>query len=218
METLVENKTINTFKNETSESPSPFYTTDDQMFYKNKLISVEDIIHTKDCSDEHGEDFGKHFSIYKPTIEYILTFEDQYGNTHSLTCDSKPKKIDELFYYIIEDNHVVYITHETDKASLMDFINIDEHERYAGISNEEPFFINHHESISFLLIVSLLATTLLTFLGFTLGGYKFVLLGLVGLPIVLVSGMVVDIKTHAFYRERNKLFADKKEALLNTFE
>lgn len=218
MEKLLENKIINTFENETSTGPVPFYTKNDQLFFKNKLISVEEIIHTKDCSDEHNEEFRKHFSIYKPAIEYILTFEDQYGNTHSMTCNSKPKKIDEMFYYIIEDNHVVYITHETYKASLMDFINIDEHERYTGISNEEPFFINHHEPISFLLIVSLLATTLLTFFGFPLGGYKFFLLGLVGLPIVLVSGIVVDIKTHAFYRERNKLVADKTEALLKTFE
>ena len=125
METLLENKTINTFENETSREPAPFYTKNDKTFYKNKIISVEEIIYTKDCSDERNGEFRKHFSIYKPTIEYILTFEDQYGNTHSFTCDSKPKKIDDLFYYIIEDNHIAYIAHENDKESLKDFIGIE---------------------------------------------------------------------------------------------
>lgn len=225
METLLENKTINTFENEISREPSPFYTKESQMFYKNKLVSVEEIIYTKDCSDERKAEFKKHFSIYKPIIEYVLTFEDQYGNAHSFTCDSKPKKIDDLFYYIIKDNHIAYITHETDKASLKHLIDLDDIDDtdYDKITHKMfklgRFFDEYYETISFLCLI-ICASILPLFLGgLIFCNVAIFLLGIAALPgLIILDNYFIKKSLQFFYDKKDQIISDKKEALLNTFE
>lgn len=225
METLLENKTINTFENEISREPSPFYTKESQMFYKNKLVSVEEIIYTKDCSDERNGEFNKHFSIYKPTIEYVLTFEDQHGNTHSFTCDSKPKKIDDLFYYIIKDNHIAYIAHETDKASLKNFIDLDDIDDadYDKVTNKMfklgRFFDKYYEPISFLCLIICASILPLVFGGLIFCNISIFLSGIAALPgLIILDNFFIKKGLRFFYDKKEQIISDKKEALLNTFK
>lgn len=223
METLLENKTINIFENEISESPSPFYKTENQKFYKNRLVSVEELIHTKDCSDERNGEFRKNFSIYKPTIEYLLTFEDQHGNTHSFTCDSKPKKIDDLFYYIIKDNHITYIAHENDKESLKDFIGIEHDDAdYNKVSDKifklGIFFDNNDEPMFLLFLIAYFSGLVLMVCGLSFKILTPFLLGLAVMPLLYLAKNFTTKCIRFFYNKKEQIISDKKEALLNTFE
>lgn len=225
METLVENKTVNLFEDKTSDTPSPFYKKDDQMFYKNRLVSVEEILHTKDCSDERKEEFKKHFSIYKPTIEYVLTFEDQHGNTHSFTCDSKPKKIDDLFYYIIKDNNIAYIAHETDKASLKDFIEIEHDDiddaDYNKVSDKMfklgRFFDNNEEPIFIFFLIAYCSGLVLMGCGLSFKISIPFILGLAAMPLLYLAEYFKKKCIQFSYGKKEQIISSKKDKILKCF-
>lgn len=225
METLLENKIINTFENETSRELSPFYTKENQMFYKNKLVSVEELIHTKDCSDERNGEFKKHFSIYKPIIEYVLTFEDKHGNTHSFTCDSKPKKIDDLFYYIIKDNNIAYIAHETDKASLKDFIEIEHDDiddaDYNKVSDKMfklgRFFDNNEEPIFIFFLIAYCSGLVLMGCGLSFKISIPFILGLAAMPLLYLAEYFKKKCIQFSYGKKEQIISSKKDKILKSF-
>jgi len=220
VETLLQNKTINTFENETSREPSPFYTKNDQMFYKNKLISVEEVFSASDSSHNEDKNMQKHFNTYDSAISYILTFEDEYGNTHSHISRMKPKNIGDIFYYVTECGNLSYLTHESDKESLKEFIDLyfESYNEYKGFRfKAADIFTRHFSSIS-LFCLSLCVISIIGMIAgmITDGGIMILLSSLLWFTSFLTF-QIMKISTIRSDKEIKKLISDKKDEILKSF-
>lgn len=119
--TMLINQTKNAFQERNENTIQPFYQDSGAMFYKNKLINVEDIVeHYEMNTDDNNE-----FEAYSSKIFYLLTFEDERGNTHKYISSVKPKNIGALYYYVIKDDKLENIFPEKDRKKLKPYISID---------------------------------------------------------------------------------------------
>ena len=221
METLLENKTINTFENEISTEPAPFYTNEGAAFYKNRLIAIEEIISIEESSG-YNENTKKHFDVFDSRISYNLTFEDEKGNTHIQNSTKKPKKIGDVFYYVIDNDKLTHIAHETDKVSLKKFIclNKRQYSDYTGIKFKILNFIEKRE----LLFLGSIMAILIMDVIFCLYCLKYDKTSWVDL-LMAASGLIFPILSflYVFYtegkckKEIDKIISDKKENIFKSF-
>lgn len=119
--TMLINQTKNAFQERNENTIQPFYQDSGAMFYKNKLINVEDIVeHYEMNTDDNSE-----FEAYSSKISYLLTFENERGNIHKYISSVKPKNIGALYYYVIKDDKLENIFPEKDRKKLKPYISID---------------------------------------------------------------------------------------------
>jgi len=220
MKNLVESKTMNIFENKVSVEISPFYTNEEMSFYKNRLIATEEVFSAFDSSHNENENTQKHFSNYDSAISYVLTFEDEYGNTHSHISRLKPKNIGDIFYYVTDCGDLVHITHESDKESLKEFIDLycESYNEYKGLRFKAAnIFTRHFSSIS-LFCLSLCVISIIGMIAgmITDGGIMILLSSLLCFTSFLTF-QIMKISTIRSDKEIKKLISDKKDEILKSF-
>ncbi len=104
----------------------PFYENEDISFYKNKLIHIEDIIEQKEVDRGNAADFQS----FEMKAYYILTFQDDIGNTHEYRSTIKPKNVGSIMYYVVENGKIKDVFSESDKERLKKHISIKTEYKY----------------------------------------------------------------------------------------
>lgn len=113
-----------------SKKMHPFYEEGDVSFYKNKLIHIEDIIEQKEVDRGNAADFKS----FETKVYHLLTFQDEMGNTHEYQSTIKPKNVDIIMYYVVENGKIKDIFSESDKERLKKYIDIKtEHKKFSKI-------------------------------------------------------------------------------------
>lgn len=218
MEALVENKTVNLFEDKVSDAPSPFYTNEKMSFYKNRLISVDEIVEMKNTSSDGDE----HFDIFDFSSNYALTFEDEQGNTHVQISKKKPKKIGDIFYYVTNDDKLMHIAHETDKVSLKNLINLkkEKYDARTGIKYKILSLFEKKPAIPLLYLLTALMMDL-SFCIYCLGLEKISWFHLstatFGLVAPILSIIYLSYIQEKCDKEIKKVISEKKDTIFNTF-
>ena len=220
METLLENKTINTFENETSKETTPFYTNEEIAFYKNRIIAIEEVFSASDSSHNENKNMQKYFNTYDSDISYILTFQDEYGNTHSHISRMKPKNIGDIFYYVTECGNLVHLTHESDKKSLKDFIDLyfESYNEYKGIRfKAADIFTRHFSSISLFCLSFCLISIVGMIAGILTDSGMMILLSFLLCFMSFLTFQILKISTIRSDKEIDKIISEEKEKILKSF-
>lgn len=97
----------------------PFYENEGISFYRNKLISIEDIIEQKEVDSGNSADFKS----LEMKAYHILTFQDEMGNTHEYQSPIKPKNIDSIMYYVVKNGKIKDVFSQSDKRKFKDYIH-----------------------------------------------------------------------------------------------
>ena len=224
METLVENKTVNLFEDKTSDTPSPFYTNEKMSFYKNRLISIEEIVEMKNTSSDWDENTKKHFDVFDFGSNYALTFKDEQGNTHIQISKKKPKQIGDIFYYVTNDDKLTYIAHETNKESLKQFISLNKggYGDYDDI-NIKFKLLSFFEKRPKLFISSMLTLWAMTavFCIYCVVFHKtsvpYVLTAVLGFIQPFLSSSIMLKIQEKCDEKIDKIISDRRETIFNTF-
>jgi len=221
--TMFSKKITNTFQERNENTIQPFYQDSGAMFYKNKLINVEDIVeHYEMNTDDNSE-----FEAYSSKISYLLTFEDERGNTHRYISSVKPKNIDALYYYVIKDDKVENIFPEKDRKKLKPYISIDtkyEYNNKSKIYSLASFFDRHPIKISIVLwILSLLFMFSFAQNYHSIFDY-FLISMFAALPagLIFILGALVAGEVDQRFESKKDIFIEKKESeerknILKTF-
>ena len=218
--TTLINETKNTFEERDKNTVLPFYQDSGAMFYKNKLINVEDIVeHYEMNTDDNNE-----FEAYSSKISYLLTFEDDKGDIHNHISPVKPKNIGAVYYYVIKDNKLKNIFPEKDRKKLKPYISIDtkyEYNNKSKIYSLASFVDRHHIKITAFLypISSLLVGFLFSFFTNPLDAYLSACL--FSLIIMFIPIYIADRISNHFHNESNIFVKQKeneeRENILKTF-
>lgn len=99
----------------------PFYEKEGVSFYKNKLIHIEDIIEQKEVDRGNAADFQS----FEMKVHYILTFQDDMGNTHEYQSTIKPKNVGSIMYYVVQNGKIKDVFSESDKIRFKNHIHIN---------------------------------------------------------------------------------------------
>lgn len=99
----------------------PFYEKEGVSFYKNKLIHIEDIIEQKEVDRGNAADFQS----FEMKVHYILTFQDDMGNTHEYQSTIKPKNVGSIMYYVVQNGKIKDVFSESDKIRFKNYIHIN---------------------------------------------------------------------------------------------
>jgi len=210
--TMLINQTKNAFQERNENTIQPFYQDSGAMFYKNKLINVEDIVeHYEMNTDDNNE-----FEAYSSKIFYLLTFEDERGNTDKYISSVKPKNIGALYYYVIKDDKLENIFPEKDRKKLKPYISTNSKYEY---NNKRKIYIltsfieKHIIKISIALWISLTVFMVASILNdHSIGAYIFSSM-FAFFPTALIGVLMNDSADSANRRFKSKenIFIEQKE-------
>lgn len=206
------NDTKNVFEEDNENTVQPFYQDSGAIFYKKKLINVEDIIeHYEMNTDDNNE-----FEAYSAKVFYLLTFEDEQGNTHKYISSVKPKNIGAVYYYIIKDGKLENIFPEKDKKKLKPYISIDtkyEYNNKSKIYSLASFLVRHPVKIFLVLWVLFSLFLLLSVTNSYSIFDHFIASALTLLPtgVIFILGSLMAGDLVQRFESKNDIFVKQKE-------
>lgn len=210
--TMLINETKNVFQEHNENTIQPFYQDDCAMFYKNKLINVEDIVeHYEMNTDDNSE-----FEAYSSKISYLLTFEDYKGNTHNYISSVKPKNIGAVYYYVIEDDKLENIFPEKDRKKLKPYISIDTKYEYNNKSKIYSLasFLGRHPIKIFIALWVLFLVFLLLSIPSPYSTVDYIIASaLTGFPTIVtfILGAFITENVEKHFKSKADIFIEQKE-------
>lgn len=221
--TMFSKKITNAFQEHNENTIQPFYQDSGAMFYKNKLINVEDIVeHYEMNTDDNSE-----FEAYSSKISYLLTFEDDKGDKHNYISSVKPKNIGAVYYYVIKEDKLENIFPEKDRKKLKPYISIDtkyEYNTKSKIYSLASFLVRHPVKIFLVLWVlfSLFLLLLVTNSYSILDHFIASALTFVPTAVIFILGSLGAGDLVQRFESKNDIFIEQKEnqereCILKTF-
>lgn len=201
---------------------SPFYYNNGTSFYKNRLIHIEDIIEQQAVNKGNAADFQS----FETKAYYILTFQDEMGNTHEYQSTIKPKNVGSIMYYVTENEKIKDIFSESDKARFKNHIHIKTEYKYPSKTYQFiDFYFNSIFNMTFMTSLWIFFISALVYLSGHFndlpdnGPYVVPLIfGMASLILLMPTSLFVGIKlvrkAKHFTREKQD---EEKEAILKTF-
>lgn len=209
--TMLINDTKNAFLERNENTIQPFYQDGGAIFYKNKLINVEDIVeHYEMNTDDNNE-----FEAYSSKISYLLTFEDDKGEKHNYISSVKPKNIGAVYYYVIKDDKIDNIFPEKDRKKLKPYISVNT--KYDDNKKSKPYsftsFIEDNRIITFpvLLFIAFVSITYVSFSLFRFDSFNAFFGGIIIMPIPAGILLYINESINRHFDNKAKNFITQKE-------
>lgn len=209
--TMFSKKITNAFQQHNENTIQPFYQDSGAMFYKNKLINVEDIVeHYEMNTDDNNE-----FEAYSSKISYLLTFEDDKGDKHNYISSVKPKNIGAVYYYVIKEDKLENIFPEKDRKKLKPYISVgtkyDNNKKNKLYSFTSFIENNHTITLPVLLFIVILFITYASFSFLKFDIFHAFLLGIIAMPIPMGVLLFINERINKNFYDKAKAFTTKKE-------
>ena len=209
--TMFSKKITNAFQEHNENTIQPFYQDSRAMFYKNKLINVEDIVeHYEMNTDDNNE-----FEAYSAKVFYLLTFEDEQGNIHKYISSVKPKNTGSLYYYVIKDDKLEHIFPEKDRKKLKPYISVgtkyDNNKKNKLYSFTSFIENNHTITLPALLFIVIVFITYASFSFLKFDIFHAFLLGIIAMPIPVGVLLFINERINRNFYDKAKAFTTKKE-------